>query len=146
MNTSNSIHALEPQRPPTEVTAKAKRRRFTAEFKRRILKEADACERGELGALLRREGLYSSHLIEWRRARDAGELAGLTPRKRGPKVHAPDPLAAKVAEQQKQIARLEAENAKLQLICDVQKKVSLLLGLKLPTIPDDDDESSGSSS
>ena len=142
MNSStNSLHA---PRPPTEVTAKAKRRRFTAEFKRRILKEADACDRGELGALLRREGLYSSHLVEWRRARDAGELAGLTPRKRGPKAQAPDPLAAKVAEQQKRIARLEAENAKLQIICDVQKKLSLLLGLTLPTVPDD--ESSGSSS
>ena len=127
------------------MTAKAKRRRFTAEFKRRILKEADACDRGELGALLRREGLYSSHLVEWRRARDAGELAGLTPRKRGPKAEAPDPLAAKVAEQQKQIARLEAENAKLQIICDVQKKLSLLLGLTLPTVPEDD-ENNGSSS
>jgi transposase len=141
-SSTNSLHA---PRPPTEVTAKAKRRRFTAEFKRRILKEADACDRGELGALLRREGLYSSHLVEWRRARDAGELAGLTPRKRGPKAQPPDPLAAKVAEQQKQIARLEAENAKLQLICEVQKKVSLLLGVTLPKIPDDD-ESSGSSS
>ena len=143
MNSStNSLHASQ---PPTEVTAKAKRRRFTAEFKRRILKEADACDRGELGALLRREGLYSSHLVEWRRARDAGELAGLTPRKRGPKAQAPDPLAAKLAAQQKQIARLEAENAKLKIICDVQKKLSLLLGLTVPTIPDDD-ESSGSSS
>ena len=143
MNSStNSLHV---PRPPTEVTAKAKRRRFTAEFKRRILKEADACDRGELGALLRREGLYSSHLVEWRRARDAGELAGLTPRKRGPKGQAPDPLAAKVAEQQKQIARLEAENAKLQLICEVQKKVSLLLGVTLAKIPDDDESSRSSS-
>lgn len=126
------------------MTAKAKRRRFTAEFKKRILKEADACDRGELGALLRREGLYSSHLVEWRRARDAGELAGLTPRKRGPKAQAPDPFAAKLAAQQKQIARLEAENAKLKIICDVQKKLSLLLGLTVPTIPGDD-ESRGSS-
>jgi transposase len=141
-SSTNSLHA---SRPPTEVTAKAKRRRFNAEFKRRILQEAEACDRGELGALLRREGLYSSHLTEWRRARDAGELAGLTPRKRAPKVQAPDPLAAKVAEQQKQIARLEAENAKLQIICDVQKKLSQLLGLTIPTIPDDD-ENSGSSS
>jgi transposase len=142
-SSSNSLHVSP---PTTEVTAKAKRRRFTAEYKRRILKEADACERGEVGALLRREGLYSSHLIEWRRARDAGELAGLTPKKRGPKAQAPDPLAAKVAEQQKQIARLEAENAKLQIICDVQKKVSLLLGVTLPKIPEDDDENGGSSS
>jgi transposase len=127
------------------VTTKAKRRRFTAEYKRKILKEADACDRGELGALLRREGLYSSHLVEWRRARDAGELAGLAPRKRGPKAQAPNPLAAKVAEQEKQIARLEAEKATLQLICDVQKKISQLLGVPLPKIPDDD-ESGGSSS
>ena len=142
ISSTNSLHA---PRPPTEVTAKAKRRRFTAEFKRRILKEADACDRGELGALLRREGLYSSHLVEWRRARDAGELAGLTPRKRGPKVQAPVPLAEKLAAVEREVARLKVENAKLQIICDVQKKLSLLLGLTLPTVPDDD-ESSGSSS
>lgn len=145
MNSLFQTNSLHVSRPPTEVTAKAKRRRFTAEYKRRILKEADACDRGELGALLRREGLYSSHLVEWRRARDAGELAGLAPRKRGPKVQATEDLATKVAEQQKQIARLEAENAKLQLICDVQKKVSQLLGVTLPTIPEDD-ENNGSSS
>jgi transposase-like protein len=126
------------------VTAKAKRRRFTAEYKRRVLKEADACDRGELGALLRREGLYSSHLIQWRRARDAGEFAGLTPRKRGPKTQTRDASAQKLAEAERKIARLEAENAKLQLICDVQKKVSQLLGVTLPTSPED--ETGGSSS
>lgn len=141
-SSSNTPHAT---RVPTEVTAKAKRRRFTAEYKRQILQEVDACERGEIGALLRREGLYSSHLIEWRRARDAGELAGLTPRKRGPKVEARNPLATKLVEQQRQIARLEAENAKLQLICDVQKKVSLLLGITLAK-PPSDDKSNGSPS
>jgi transposase-like protein len=126
------------------VTTKAKRRRFTAEFKRKVLQEADACDRGELGALLRREGLYSSHLVEWRRARDAGELAGLTPRKRGPKAQATDPLAEKLAASERENARLKAENAKLALICDVQKKVSLLLGLTLPTIPDDDESNRNS--
>lgn len=142
MNSStNTLHA---SRTPTEVTAKAKRRRFTAEYKRKILKEADACERGELGALLRREGLYSSHLIEWRRARDAGELAGLTPRKRGPKAQAIDPVAEKLAAVERDNARLKAENAKLQIICDVQKKLSQLLGVTLPTIPEDD-ENGGSS-
>jgi transposase len=140
-SSTNSLHA---SRSPTEVTAKAKRRRFTAEYKRKILKEADACERGELGALLRREGLYSSHLIEWRRARDAGELAGLTPRKRGPKAQATDPLAEKLAIVEREVARLKAENAKLQLICDVQKKLSQLLGVTMPTIPEDD-ENGGSS-
>jgi len=141
-NQTNSLHATH---GPTEVTAKAKRRRFTAEFKRKVLQEADACDRGELGALLRREGLYSSHLVEWRRARDAGELAGLTPRKRGPKAQATDPLFAKLAESEREVARLKAENAKLALICSVQKKVSQLLGVTFPTIPDDD-ETSGSSS
>jgi transposase len=139
---TNSLHAT---RAPTEVTTKAKRRRFTAEFKRKVLQEADACDRGELGALLRREGLYSSHLVEWRRARDAGELAGLTPRKRGPKAQATDPLAEKLAASERENARLKAENAKLALICDVQKKVSLLLGLTLPTIPDDDESNRNSS-
>jgi transposase-like protein len=127
------------------VTTKAKRRKFTAEYKRKVLQEADACERGELGALLRREGLYSSHLVEWRRAQDEGAQAALAPKKRGPKSEVPNPLAVRIADQQKQIARLEAENAKLQLICDVQKKVSQLLGVTLPKVPDDD-ESSGSSS
>jgi len=141
-SSTNSLHA---PRPPTEVTTKAKRRRFNAEFKRRILSEVDACGPGEVGALLRREGLYSSHLTEWRRAREAGELAGLTPRKRGPKVPAPDSRAQKLAEAEREVARLKAENAKLQLICAVQKKVSQLLGLTLPTVPEDD-ESNGSSS
>ena len=70
----------------TEVVAQARRRRFTAEYKRRVLQEADACTKpGEVGALLRREGLYSSHLSVWRAARQRGERAGLTPRARGPK-------------------------------------------------------------
>ena len=76
MNSSNS----HPQHPPTEVSAKATRRHFTAEYKRKILQEADACTQpGQIGALLRREGLYSSHLVKWREARDHGQLAGLEP-------------------------------------------------------------------
>lgn len=142
---NSSTNSLDVSRPPTEVTAKAKRRRFTAEYKRKILEAADACDRGELGALLRREGLYSSHLVEWRRARDAGALEGLTPRKRGPKVQAPDPLAAKLAEAEREVARLKAENAKLQIICDVQKKLSQLLGLTLPEVPEDDGKDGSSS-
>lgn len=142
MNSStNSLHV---PHPPTEVTAKAKRRRFTAEYKRKILLEAESCARGELGALLRREGLYSSHLVEWRRLRDAAERSALSPKKRGPKVSAPDPLSAKLAASEREIARLRAENTKLQIICEVQKKVSLLLGVTLPVLPDD--KSSGSSS
>ena len=140
-----SINSLHDSHSTTEVTAKAKRRTFSAEYKRKILKEADACERGDLGALLRREGLYSSHIVEWRRARDAGEIAGLTPRKRGPKVDAPDPQAEKLAALERENARLKSENAKLQIICDVQKKVSEFLGVTLPTTPDDSDKSGSSS-
>jgi transposase len=128
------------------VTSKAKRRSFTAEYKRKILQEADACtEPGQIGALLRREGLYSSHLTEWRRLRESGELAGLEPKKRGPKAKEASPLAKELAAKEREIARLKAENAKLQIICDVQKKLSQLLGVTLPTIPEDDESTKGSS-
>jgi transposase len=107
----------------TEVVAKAVRRRFSAEYKLRILQEADECSNGEVGALLRREGLYSSHLTTWRRQREAGQLLGLEPRKRGPK---PDPQA-------EEIKRLHRENERLQLrlqqaeaIIDAQKKLAQL--------------------
>jgi transposase-like protein len=142
----SSNHLHDPQRRPTEVTSKAKRRLFTAEYKRKVLQEADACtEPGQIGALLRREGLYSSHLVTWRHARERGELAGLEPKKRGPKAQEVNPLAKQLADMERENARLRAENAKLQLICDVQKKVSQLLGVTLPTIPDDDESNEGSS-
>ena len=128
------------------MTSKAKRRRFTAEYKRKVLQEADACtESGQVGALLRREGLYSSHLTTWRQARERGELEGLAPKRRGPAAQEINPLAKELAAERREVARLKAENAKLQLICDVQKKVSLLLGVTLPTIPEDDESSKGSS-
>lgn len=127
------------------MTPKAKRRKYSAEFKRRILEEAAACSQsGQLGAMLRREGLYSSHLQQWRRERDAGVLSALSPKKRGPKAQATDEVSEKLREMEREVARLRAENAKLQLICDVQKKVSQLLGITLATVPEDD-EKSGSS-
>jgi len=130
----------------TEVSSRATRRRFTAEYKKKILDELDALtERGEVGALLRREGLYSSHVTAWRAERRAGELSGLEPKKRGPKPKEANPLAKELEAKEREIARLRAENAKLALICSVQKKVSQLLGVTLPTIPDDD-ENDGSSS
>jgi transposase len=120
--------------PDPEVVVKAQRRRFTAEYKQRILQEADACTQyGEVGALLRREGLYSSHLSTWRRQRQQGELQGLTPAKRGRKA---DPLAAENARLQRETERLKAQLARAELIIDVQKKVSELLGL--PEIPLDE--------
>ena len=112
------------------MTAKAKRRSFTAEYKKKILKEADACsEPGQIGALLRREGLYSSHLVTWRAARDRGELAGLSPKKRGPKAKQVNPLAKELEAKERENARLRAENAKLRIVCEAQKKVSELLGI-----------------
>ena len=128
------------------MTSKARRRRFTADYKRKVLQEADACtESGQVGALLRREGLYSSHLTTWRQARERGELQGLAPKKRGPAAQETNPLAKELAAERREVARLKAENAKLQIICEVQKKVSLLLGVTLPTIPEDDESTKGSS-
>ena len=116
----------------TEVMAKAVRRRFTAVEKLRVLKEADGCTRpGELGALLRREGLYSSHLSAWRAARQRGELAGLTPRPRGPKPKPVDPRDRKIAELERETRRLQARLERAEGLIEVQKKVSQLLGIPL---------------
>src|SRR5512136_749017 len=98
MSTQPDVAVLRPAVPEVEVVAKATRRRFTAEYKRKILREADACTTpGAIGALLRREGLYSSNLTTWRAQRERGELAGLTPKKRGPAPQPKNPLASKVA-------------------------------------------------
>jgi transposase len=119
-----------------EVSAKAQRRRFTAEYKRKILQEADACKKpGEVGALLRREGLYSSHLATWRALRERGELAGLTPKKRGPKVRDVDERDLRIVELERQLARAEAKIERAELIIDVQKKLGRLLGVEMPEDP-----------
>ena len=116
----------------TEVVEKARRRRFKAAEKLRILKEADRCTKpGELGALLRREGLYSSHLSAWRAARQRGELAGLTARRRGPKPQPVDPRERKIAEQAREIRRLQARLERAEGLIAVQKEVSQLLGIPL---------------
>jgi len=116
----------------TEVMARAQRRRFTAEYKRRIVREADRCTKpGELGALLRREGLYSSHLTSWRAARERGELAGLAPQKRGPKATPPDPREKRIAELEREIARWKQRAERAEALVEVQKKVAALLGTPL---------------
>jgi len=116
----------------TEVVAKAQRRRFPAAEKLRILREADGCKRpGELGALLRREGLFSSHLAKWRAARKRGELAGLTARRRGPPAQRPDPRDRRIAELEREIKRVTARLERAEALIEVQKKVSLLLGVPL---------------
>jgi transposase-like protein len=120
----------------TEVPSKAKRRRFTAEYKRRVLQEADACTKpGEIGALLRREGLYSSHLTEWRQARERGELAGLAAKKRGPKPKQRDERDQRIVELEREKARLEGRLEKAELIIEVQKKLGKLLGVEMPPDP-----------
>ncbi len=118
---------LETEVPDPEVVPRAKRRQFSAQYKLRILTEADQCtQRGEIGALLRREGLYSSHLTTWRKQRDQGQLQGLTPQKRGRK---PDPQAAELARLQRENAQLRRRLEQAELIIDVQKKVAQMLGL-----------------
>lgn len=113
----------------TEVTAKAQRRRFPAAEKQRILREADRCTKpGEVGALLRREGLYSSHLSSWRQARARGELAGLTPRRRGPKAKPVDPRDRKIAELEREKKRLEARLERAEGLIELQKKWACAFG------------------
>jgi transposase len=118
--------------PNSEVVAKPKRRQFTAEYRLRILEEADRCAgTGEVGQLLRREGLYSSHLANWRKARDEGALRGLRSKKRGAKPKASNPLEPKVRELEAKVARLEKDLHKAHTILDVQEKVAGLLGFSL---------------
>jgi transposase-like protein len=125
----------------SEVSEKARRRRFSAEYKLRVLQEADACsEPGEIGALLRREGLYSSHLGVWRRQRDEGTLQGLSPRKRGRKAKPKNPLLKKVAELERENARLKSRLMQAETIIDVQKKVSQILGIPLNDEPNGKNE------
>jgi transposase-like protein len=115
--------------PDPEVTARTQRRRFTAEYKRQLLAEADKCKKpGELGALLRREGLYSSHLANWRAVRDRDGKAGLEPKKRGPKAKArPDDKDRKIAELQRELAKTKARAERAEFLVDMQKKMAQLL-------------------
>jgi transposase len=118
--------------PDPEVVAKPKRRRFTAEYRMRVLEEADRCtEPGEVGRLLRREGLYSSHLTAWRKAQRDGALRGLASKKRGVKPKESNPLEPKVRELEAKVARLERDLHKAHTILDVQEKVAGLLGFDL---------------
>ena len=124
------------EKQETEVVAKARRRRFEAKYKQRIVREADACkETGEVGALLRREGLYSSHLTAWRSEISRRELDALAPKKRGPKV---DERDRKIADLVRANEQLVARAERAELICEIQKKVSTLLGVTLAPPPDSD--------
>ncbi len=115
-----------------EVTAKPTRRRYTADYKHRILREADTCTRpGELGAFLRREGLYSSNLTVWRKQRERREIEGLSQKKRGPLPKEKSPLAAKVATLERENRRLKARAERAEGLVELQKKVSEILGIEL---------------
>ncbi len=120
------------RRPDPEVVAKPQRRQFTAQYRLRVLEEADRCtEPGEVGRLLRREGLYSSHLTAWRKARRKGSLQGLASKKRGAKSAKGNPLDAKVRELEAKVEHLEKELHTARTILDVQSKVAGLLGFSL---------------
>ena len=133
-----TTHTMNGERkmPDPEVSTKAKRRSFTAQYKRRILEEADRCTKpGEIGAMLRREGLYSSNLSKWRREREAAELAGLAPKKRGRK---PDKEAAELAKLRRENERLRKQLDQAELIIAAQKKLARLM----ETLNEDEDEPS----
>ena len=115
-----------------QVAAKPRRRTYTAEYKRRILKEADACATpGAIGALLRREGLYSSHLAVWRRARRRGELAALAPKRRGRKPTPVDPRDRKIAELERQLVQMTGRAERAEALVELPKKLAALLGRPL---------------
>ncbi len=127
---TNGVSKEETER--TEVVAKASRRRFSTKYKLRILAEIDECTQpGERGALLRREGLYSSTVRRWRQRRDEGVLSGLTPKKRGPKPNPDAALVRELAKQKKRNEQLEKKLQRAEMIIGVQKKVSELLGITL---------------
>lgn len=114
-----------------EVPEKQTRRKFTAAYKLRVLREAEQClQPGEIGALLRREGLYSSHLSTWRRQHAAGVLQGLNPKKRGRKARPKDPATERISQLEKENQRLKIRLRKAEIIIEAQKKISEILGVE----------------
>ena len=136
INVSDSSATLRALTPDPEVPAKVERRQFTAEYRRGILREADACKKpGALGALLRREGLYSSHLANWRRQREQGELGAGRARKRGPTAKLVDP---RVRQLEVENRRLQRKLARAETIITLQKKVAEILGIPLKPLDIDE--------
>ena len=118
--------------PNPEVPERASRRSYTAEYKRLILKEAEVCkEQGQVGALLRGEGLYFSNLTAWRHQVERGTLDALSSKKRGPQARKPDPSVRRIAEQEKEIQKLRARLRKAELIIEAQKKIAEIFQLSL---------------
>ncbi len=129
---ANSMQPLSVVLPNPEVSEKAERRRFSGEYKLKILRQADECrDPGSLGALLRREGLYSSNLTTWRRQREEGTLLALKPKQRGRKAFPRNPLQAEMEQLRQENDRLKRRLQQTELIIEVQKKVSQILGIPL---------------
>jgi transposase len=126
--------------PDPEVPENKPRRKFTAKYKLQILQEADACtESGQLGALLRSKGLYSSNLTTWRKQRDQGLLDALSPKKRGRKEKEKNPLAPRVAELQRETKRLTRKLKRAEAIIEFQKKISEILGIPQEDLPEQEE-------
>lgn len=129
-----SAEAVSLRSADPEVPAKASRRRFTADYKIKILRQADACpDSKSIGALLRREGLYASNLTTWRSQRDRGVLTALSPKKRGRKESGGNPLQIENEKLRKENNRLERRLKRAELIIDIQKKAAQILGIPLST-------------
>jgi transposase len=126
--TGNAVNSGPPV-PDPEVPSKQLRRRFSATYKRRILQEVEGCGPGGIAALLRREGLYSSHLTTWKHQRQSGEVAGLEPRKRGRKAIVRNPLTGENEKLRRDNDRLQKRLHQAETIIGVQKKLCELLGL-----------------
>jgi len=139
-NSPTEVAPSSSSRPDPEVPAKAVRRRFSAAYKLRIVKEADAAAPGTVGALLRHEGLYSSLLTTWRRQLEHGELESLAPKKRGPEPKMDEPTRRKMLQLERENQRLVRRLKRAEQIIDIQKKISDLLGIPMAQAPNDEDD------
>jgi transposase-like protein len=139
MSMKTPPHTAAPLAPPDpEVNARPQRRMFSVADKLRILDEIDRARPGDIGAILRREGLYSSNVGRWRRQRDAGMLRGLAPAKPGPKSPPVNPLQSDVERLERETARLRQHLTRAEAVIDLQKKLSDVLGLRLPSTDRDE--------
>jgi len=122
-----------------EVSERPTRRRYPAEYKLRILNEIDSAKPGGIGEIIRREGLYSSTVAVWRRQRNNGELAGLSPKKRGPKSSGPDPKDRQIKELERENRKLQRKLSRAHLLLDIQKKISEITGIPLLEEPTEEE-------
>ncbi len=129
-----------PSVPDPEVPEKASRRQFSAKYKLRILKKTDDCEPGEIGAVLRKEGLYWSNLHTWRQQGKNGTLKGLSPKKRGPKKPPANPLQPEMKKLERENRQLKRKLQRAEIMLDIQKKASELLGIPLATLEEEEDD------